>query len=621
MNSRFIDRMILHWTNTLRLPSTNALIKGWSLLEEAIDAAAKQERWQVVPLPTGAGKTEALTVLLATPNVSEHPGALVITKFKCEADKIARSINTIAGSTIARAAHTDAKVAADDMATSQVLVLTHKAYTNALREAEDANVAFRLDRYHQYYQSTRKWLFIDEALDWVDAYEADIDDLSAMCGALSGKLPAETSEALRPLLALALSINNERNADRTDRPLSFEQIDMLQTADLEILESAIQQLPTDATEVWRNTKLVRRTKDEQQTTFKKQYLELAKQLQSIQRIGSAWLSHRGERTRLHSSRMLLDTKRMCGVILDATAGIDASYSLHGSNLSILPRPNGIRSYSNVTIHVSKNHRVGKEYLTNHACTEWPVVAAQIAMCVKPNSKVLAITHKDARKFIRRCDLECDAFEVAHWGDLDGKNDWKDFNTVVVYGLPYLDDIAPTNAFLATQAAQTTDWFYGQRQHGHRADMKAALKSDFIDRSVVQAINRSRSRTIIDDQGNCAPTDVFILLPSGAVADELTLAIQQEMPGATLVEWQADPQAGERLTPSERGLIALLSGSMDRVHTASQIIVQLSITKRTYERLSARLRKPRSKLTQELAAIGFKYERKSETRKEACFIKH
>ena len=128
--------MIPHWTNTLRLPCTTALVEGWALLEEAVNAAARKDDAQVLPLPTGAGKTEALIVLLATPTVNEHPGALVVTKFKCEANKIAQAINTSAGATIAIAVHTDAKAKSSDITTSPVVVITHKAYANALREAE-----------------------------------------------------------------------------------------------------------------------------------------------------------------------------------------------------------------------------------------------------------------------------------------------------------------------------------------------------------------------------------------------------------------------------------------------------------------------------------------------------
>ncbi|MET4210653.1 hypothetical protein [Bradyrhizobium sp. LA2.1] len=621
MNSRFIDRMIRHWTNTLRLPCTSALIEGWLQLEEALEAAAKQRRWQVLPSPTGAGKTEALIVLLATPTITEHPGALVVTKFKCEADKIAHAINTSAGATIAIAAHTDAKVKSSDMAASPVVVITHKAYANALREAEDAEIPIRLDLYHQYHQSLRKWLIVDEAFNWVDAYEAERDDLAAMCGPLSGQLPADAIDALKPLLALVRSIDNEQTTNRSDRLLSVEQIAMLQDTDLEILDRAIRRLPTDATEVWRNVELVRRSKDSQRTTFKKQYLELVEQLRTIQRIGWGWLSKRGGRTRLHSSRSLLDTKRMCGVILDATAGVDTGYDLLGSDVLILPRPSGIRSYTNVKIHVSRGHRVGKEYLAKHAPTDWPAVATHLAQRIKPNSKVLAITHKDARNYIRKCGLKCGAFEVAHWGDLDGKNDWKDFDTVVVYGLPYLDDIAPTNAFFAGVGQQSADWFEGQRRYGHQTDMKAAIKIGFIARSVVQAIGRGHCRKITDDQGNCGPTDVFILLPSGDVADALTASIQQEMPGSQLKEWHAAPKIGKQLGPTERKLVSLMRKCGSGTYTKTQIIVQLSIAGRTFERMSANLRIAHSVLTRDLAAIGVEYDCKTGPGKEACFIKY
>jgi hypothetical protein len=621
MNSRFIDRMILHWTKTLHLPCTNALVEGWSLLEEAVDAAAKQQRWQALPLPTGAGKTEALIVLLATPTIFEHPGALVVTRFKDEADKIARAINTNAGKTIAIAAHTDSRVNSSDMVASPVLVITHAAYANALREAADADVPTTLGLYHQHHQSQRRWLIVDEAFDWIDAYEVELDELAAMSGPLSGILPPDAIHSLKPLFALVQSIIDEQITDRSDRPLSVEQIGMLHGIDFKALNRALRGLPTDATELWRNTELIRRTKDSQRTTFKKQYLELVERLQTIQRIGWGWISRRGQRTRLHSSRSLLDTKRMCGVILDATAGVDTSYDLLGSNVLILPRPGGVRSYANVRVYLSRPHRVGKEYLIRHACTDWPAVAARIAERVVPNNKVLVVSHKDARQFIRRCGIECEAFAVTHWGNLDGKNDWRDFDKIVVYGLPYLDDIVPTNAFLAGASPHSTGWFEGRRRYGHHADMKTAIKIGFIAKSLVQAINRGRCRKITDDQGNCGATDVFILLPPGDIADAVAASIRREMPGSRLIDWHAAPGIGKPLTPTERRLVSLLRVHESRIHTKSQIIAGLSITGRTYERMSVNLRKTNSMLMRELTAIGVEYDWKTDRGTEARFIKH
>ena len=218
MTTRFIERMKFHW----KLPCTGPLVEGWSQLEQAFEVAATQHRWQVLPLPTGTGKTEALICLLATPDVHEHPGALVVTKFKSEADRLVAEINNSAGATIALAAHSGTAATSTEMATSPVLVITHAAYAAALREAQDADVPARLDLYHQHHQGERRWLIIDEAFDWTDTYEVDVDELASMCGALAGVLPDEAANALEPLQMFSRSIIAGQRSDKTDKRPSPE---------------------------------------------------------------------------------------------------------------------------------------------------------------------------------------------------------------------------------------------------------------------------------------------------------------------------------------------------------------------------------------------------------------
>jgi len=275
MTPPFIERMKSHWTDKLRLPCNAPLIEGWSLLEEAVEAAATKRRWHVVPLPTGSGKTEALIVLLSTPSFYEHPGALVVTRFKCEADRIARETNTHSGKNIAIALHTDAPATLDEVATKPVLVVTHAAYANALREAQDRpETAARLTALCHYHQTKRKWTIVDEAFNWVDAYEADLSDIAAMCGPLSAILPDEAAECLASLSTLSQSITDSQKLDRTDKLLTAEQAAMLRAVDLTRLRAHIRQLTPDSVQIWRDTELRLRTADLQSTTFKKQYVQL-----------------------------------------------------------------------------------------------------------------------------------------------------------------------------------------------------------------------------------------------------------------------------------------------------------------------------------------------------------
>lgn len=610
-----------HWTHKLLRPCSAPLIAGWSLLEEAVEASATQGRWHVVPLPTGSGKTEALIVLLSTPSVQEHPGALVVTRFKCEADRIAGEINTLSGKDIAIALHADAPATWDQVATRPVLVVTHAAYANALRDAQDRpEAAVRLSALCLYHQTRRKWTIIDEAFNWVDAHEVDLSDIAAMCGPLSAILPDEATDCLTPLSTLSQSIADSQRTDRADKLLTAEQAAMLRAVDFTKLRTHIRELTTDSAQIWRDTELRLRTADLQPTTFKKQYVQLVDRLQALQQIGQCWVSQRGRRTRLHGSRSLQSTSQAGGVILDATARVDRSYGLLGADFLLRDRPDGIRNYSNVTVYASRLHRVGKLHLMQHANTNWPQVARQLSKHLTMQSKVLVITHKDTAPIILRCGLKCKMLDVQHWGAIDGKNDWNDFDTVVVYGLPYLDDIAPTNALLTCTTSPPESWFDAGHHEG-QPYAKVSIKTGFICRSVVQAINRARCRTVINDEGSCHATDVFILLPSGDTADAVLDAIQTEMPGTRLADWNAAPAASTRLTLNERRLLARLQDCESGTYSKKQMIAWLAITSRTFERISLRIRKDHSTLIREFAAIGVEYVCMVGRGREACFIKH
>lgn len=624
MNSHFIEQMIRHLGSK---PCPKGLVQGWRQLEQALAAAATQRQWQVIQWPTGSGKTEALTVLCATPEVTRHPGALVVTKFTNEADEIVRKINANAGSTIAVTTHQKkAPLTERAMTESPVLVITHEAYRSALREASDRpDAAVRLNLYHRYFHSDRSWIVIDEAFNWIDAYETDLDDVSAMCAALSVHLRDEVD--LAQLSSWAHQLGIEQDAPRSDRLLSDEHFAMLGTIDFGRLRTAIKDIPAELIELWRNTGLLLRTSEapssdteSKRTSFRNQYLALLNDLDAITRIGHCWISQRRSRTRIHSSRLLLDTNRSCGLILDATATIDRTYDLLGERVVIMPRPTSFRSYNKLTVHVSRPHSVGKEYLAKHGSSEWPIVAKQLSNMLSEESDVLIVTQKSTKRALV-CKLRCNKQGIGHWGDLDGKNDWRHSDTVVIFGLPYPDDIAPTDAFQACTGLLSVDWFAGKREYGGHADVRAALKYGFIARSVIQAINRARCRTITDNEGNCAKTDVFILLPRGTVGDVVLASMRTEMPGANIVPWTAMRAKDPPATGTEQRLISELRGVIPGIYVKAQMVERLSTTSRTFGRLSVKLRNPSSALARQLAAIGVEFRCTRGRGKEAHFIKH
>jgi len=622
MNSHFIESMTLHFGSK---PCPKGLLAAWPQLETAIAAATKNHQWQVIQWPTGSGKTEALIVLCAMPEIARHPGALIVTKFTKEADEIADRINSKAGSKIAVAVHSKADpVTALAMTESPVVIITHEAYRSALKEACDRpDTANRLNRFHRYHQGNRSWIIIDEAFNWIDVYEVDLDDANGMCAALSVQLQSNAN--LDNLMAFLHRLANEHEATRSDRLLSDDGFAMLAAVDFEQLRTVIKGAPSNTIELWRNTSLYLRSNEPtdttlRPTTFKSEYLSLLTDLDTIKRIGRCWISHRRARTRLHSSRLILDTERQCGVVLDATASIDRTYELLGNRIAILPRPQQIRSYRNVTVHSSRPHHVGKEYLAKHAATEWPAVVQQLRTKLSHQSKTLVVTQKSTKEIIadnRSCRMEW----IGHWGDLDGKNEWKDCDAVLIHGLPYPDDIMPTDIFHACTGQWSHEWFEGQREYCGHTDAKSAIKYGYISRCVIQAINRVHCRTIIDDEGNCAETHVFILLPRGAVGDTILAAIQSEMHDAKIVKWNALPVDGPSLTRNERRLLAELRNfAPGNICTKTQIVERLATTDRTFERMCAKLHIGASALAQELSAIGIEFRSTRGRGREAHFIK-
>ena len=153
-----------------------------------------------------------------------------------------------------------------------------------------------------------------------------------------------------------------------------------------------------------------------------------------------------------------------------------------------------------------------------------------------------------------------AYSVAHWGAIDGRNDWNDYDTVVIFGLSYRDQVWSTNTFFALQGLQDNRWLE-QPSWGRYADVRQEMQRRQLTVSVIQAVNRVRCRRVIDGDGNCPPTDVFIVLPRGAEGDAILAHLQEEMPGAVIVPWEFEmdgPSERVRRGSSHEALLALMS---------------------------------------------------------------
>lgn len=625
MQTGYISRMKQVWAARNLTPS-DALIECWKQLEIAVrELRHGLPYWQVMQWPTGTGKTTALTVLLSLlENSIHHPGVLIVTKYRTEANELQSSVNQLSGWNQARAFHTGTDNPTGDLALAPVLIITHAFYERALKELSRGNSA-RYDQITNFHHGKRSWIIIDEAFDWVDTYKLSNADLRSMCADLSAIVSGQVRDDLKSFLAVLLDLADTGRVKPNHR-LTADQFEKLSRLDFVQLRSAVAALPDQIFAHWEETRGLSASGDgyvtdqPKQASLRRCYLNHLDELQSIKEAGFAWSGSRERRTQLHSSRSLLPAERMRGIILDATAGIDVRYELMTEQVRVLPRPENVRTYSAVRVHVSKGHRVGKEHLQKTGNEHWPAISAQLTKRLI-GRQTLICTHKSVSSFVRNFEAAHQGRAFTHWGDIDGKNEWSDKSAAVFFGLPYTDNSFAIDTFFAHVGPQGDDWLRTARRYGAYDDICKALVHSFIMRSVVQAINRIRCRRLIDASGNCDPTDVYLLLPSGSTNEAVVNAIVQQMPGVHICKWNAEVAKRKvRAASCKSRLLAFFDAAKARTYSKSEVILEIRTNARTFERVITQLLEPASELARELTSRGVQYWVQTGRGREAYFIK-
>src|SRR4051812_4314525 len=103
----FVTAMDRHWTTVLNNASSEGLRQVWQQFASTYglqimqhDNAEASTQWQILQPPTGSGKTEGTMIycsMLSTYPLDAHPGVLLVTRLKAEADNLAAKINQLTG--------------------------------------------------------------------------------------------------------------------------------------------------------------------------------------------------------------------------------------------------------------------------------------------------------------------------------------------------------------------------------------------------------------------------------------------------------------------------------------------------------------------------------------------
>jgi hypothetical protein len=177
------------------------------------------------------------------------------------------------------------------------------------------------------------------------------------------------------------------------------------------------------------------------------------------------------------------------VVLDATARVDLMYQLMEDRADIIPTPPGVRDYSNVTLHVARTTSIGKTKMEELAAIRFPRLQAALSQRLTPDCKVLFCVHKNVEHLVPlQADLGVEAVASVHWGAVDGSNAYKDFDTAVIFGLPFQDHIWGTGTFFAFQGVQDDDW-HDNPSWKNCANIRELLQRRHLAASIIQAMGR------------------------------------------------------------------------------------------------------------------------------------
>lgn len=535
--SEFVEQMERHWTETLHNVPSEPLRLVWRQLGETLNFHLEfdsnptmRKTWTILQPPTGSGKTQGTMLYCAMFSRftdEEHPGVLIVTRLKDECDQLAREINSFGDRETAIAFHSDTKdIGITELWLHPVLVITHKAYEMAL-DILNKGESSRLDRwsfFHDYLTKgrKRKLVVIDECLDIVEENRVTLDSLNAAKGEITSELrrqfPKET-EAVDEVIELLELMAGTPGPQRERLLKKHPKIAAVESLDFTEFRRAFLE------------------KCQDRELLDKDYLrELDRRFKALQHLFRhyAYYARIEGKDTLSTARLLVPDDIKGAAVLDATASSNLIYELFDRAFVITP-PEGSRRYDNVTLHASIGHKTGKRYMMEHAKALSRKFLSALEDELSSDRKCLVVTHKDVESPLKAFNPQF-GMETTHWGKHTGSNEWKDCDACAVFGLPWWNPTRSANTYFACQGPDDAI-LNGDKSFKNHTNIRQALETGQIVVDIVQAINRIRSRRVIDSQGNCEPVDVFLLLPKGDRSQEILKGITKEMPGVKIVDWE------------------------------------------------------------------------------------
>jgi hypothetical protein len=574
--------------------------------------------WRILQPPTGSGKTQGACLYAAMQaelNESQAAkrlpvGMLIVTRLIHQAEDIAKTINEHVGRDVAVAHHSEARVSENQIRESDVLVITHQAYVNAA-ERLGASRTTSWERFTTWKGGKRLITVIDEALaNVVESSKVSFDSLSQVIGLIPLDLRESFPEQIKALERLR-DVLGSTAKQRDDTESSNVRVLWRDNATEVGFDDAAMNLGSlrIAVRKLRYDRFATSDSDNLQKRMANKYDAVLEDAQAVMQQWTFY-AQKGKDHTLNSASFLIPYDVPGPVVLDATATANFLWDLFEDQAQIIPVPGKARDYSNVTLHVARASGVGKGSMVKNIKTRFPRLLSSLDRKLGSERSVFVCVHRDGETTALSYENKFKRFEVGHWGAIDGRNEWADFDTAVIFGLPYRDKIWSTGLFFAVQGPQDDEWLSNPAWKKY-ADVRQTMEQRQLSVSIIQAINRIRCRKTIDRRGRSLPADIFVVLPKDKTGDAILRDIEADMPELNVTPWEFTLD-GPKVRRARKGtahesLIALMTRRMPGEISISHVRRELGISEEGLKKLRSALRDKMHNTTNALSALGVRYE--------------
>jgi hypothetical protein len=618
----FTDRMEAHWSQKLELASSPALRGLWATMASTFRASiinsisgVVDAPWLILQPPTGSGKTEGACVFAAmqaeanAKGLLTPVGVLIVTRLIEQADALAERVNELAGRVVAVAQHSKRTGTSQELLDSDILIITHQAYVNA---AEHLGSPKNTPHFLAWRGGHRFLTIIDEALaNLVEESKVTMADVAQVLSYITPEMGHEFPEQLKVLehqhsVLVDYANPQSRPNGRSTRMLWNDnkagfRVPDAQLPDMDALRRAMKSLPYDTLVLGANY-----------AGGREHIAEMVDDtIRSSQVVVEQWAyySQKGTEHSINSSSLLIPLNVPGPVVLDATAHTNFMWDLFGPRAEIVSTPSGVRDYSTVRLHVARASGLGKGSMIENSKTRVPRVLEALQREVSPDSSVFMCMHKDTKPVALTYTPTFARFDVGHWGAIDGRNDWSEYDTAVIFGLPYRTRVWSTNLFFALRGYQDDYWFQYPDWNEHD-DVHQVMEQRQLSVSIIQAINRVRCRRVVDAEGRSPSADIYIVLPKDQTGDIITQDILTDMPGIVEVPWAFELDGPVvptvRRGSSHEALIAYMTTRLPGETAMAIIKSELGLNDGALKKLKEVLRTADHPTTTALRAMGVRY---------------